>query len=292
MTTSTTSLSSRCQKLKEQADENGFVLIPKESKAGRSHLPSAPSSADETARFLIPVDAGGFNPPQLQNDGKELKPSVMTVSKSPTLGALMRGYNVSRGERGSNREMNLFTDCAIRFGGNGSSGTAFFPEFVLQPNSTSVTSAANFKASYDEVRCLGIDAYCRVIGTAAISTGSYAMVFDPVNDGAYTSVIGTQVAKHHTPLIAYNQPSGTSQDIQTISVNSSGYHRLSVRDLRPIAPTAGSTVTGETVGSAWVSTQDADATIGVLKMACDLVTGQAVIVDCYVIFHLEYRSRT
>lgn len=218
------------------------------------------------------------------SDNKDAKIIVPRPESLATLGtsAIMGAVRRSIGRRAYR------TTTAIRFGSTGSAATLFAPAYALTPNSTGVTEATTFATLFDEARCVGIEAYVSVNGTGALGSGSWAVAFDPGNSGAYASVVGVLVAQQHVGPILYNRPSG---DLGPTVINRSGFYPIKIKTLRS-SPTAGASPASESVGNDWFLTSDVSANCGYLKFCCDAVTGEAVAAVAFVLYHMEYRSRT
>lgn len=267
-----------------------YVLVPRrelDSTKVNISTRTLASGADNT----MPSDSnlGNLSKPSLTDpQGIRNSTDVKDEKEKPTsLVALSRSVmSTMAGRRGARKPFRFNT--GIRFSGSGSTSTFYAPTFPLLPNSASVTESAALLTLFDEARCLGITIHARVDGTAAIGSGSWAVVFDPANSGNYTSVIGALLARQHAGPVAYNQSSST---VQATTMTKTGYHSFSAKALGT-QPTAGASSASEGVGANWFSTSDVGAIIGYLKFACDVVTGQAVTVDALVVYHMEYRSRT
>jgi hypothetical protein len=181
-------------------------------------------------------------------------------------------------------------DTATRYTVSGTSGTAFYPVATLLPNATSVTEATQLAALFDEGRCVGVTAHAAVDGAFSGGTGgAWALVFDPANSGAYTSVVGALVAGQHLGPVQYNN----SGSHTTTSMSKTGYMTKKFKTLAA-APTAALGTASEVVGSNWFGCLDTSVISGYLKFACDANPGGsgAVNVDLFIIYHMEYRSRT
>jgi len=179
---------------------------------------------------------------------------------------------------------------ATRYTTSGTSGSAFYPVATLLPNATSVTEATQLAAIFDEGRCRGITVHAAVDGAYTGGTaGAWALVFDPSNSGPYTSVVGALVSGQHIGPVQYNNPGSHS----TTSMTKTGYMVKEFKTLS-VAPTAALGTASEVVGSNWFGTLDTSVICGYLKFACDANPGGsgAVNVDLFIIYHMEYRSRT
>lgn len=240
--------------------------------------PDSPAAGQQTGQTDTKVDAFGRVQPSL------IREPAALVSSRDAMRMVM-----NRSGRGKKKMAPYRANVAARYGGAGSSATFYAPVFTLKPNDTTTTESVAFATIFDEARVLGITAFVRIDGNTAIGDYSWAAVYDPVNSGAYTSVIGTLLASQHVGPICMNQSS--SGTVATTPVNSTGYHRLSVK-VPSAAPTAGTTVASEGVGNSWFALSDTNVVAGYLKFACDAVTGNAVSVAAMVVFHMEYRSRT
>jgi hypothetical protein len=281
-----------------------YVLVPRRDLKCCGSSKDAKAIADQPAQSRKQLEVGVSDTPSSfkYSSGNLSKPSLTDpqgignstdvkeeVSKPTSLVSISRTVLSSRsfGRKGALKPYRV--DTAIRFGSSGSSATFYAPVIAQLPNSSSVTEAVQFATLFDEARCIGITAHARVDGTAAIGSGSWALVYDPgANSGAYTSVVGTMVSRQHIGPIAYNQTAAT---IQAATMTKTGYHSIKVRPMRT-NPTAGASAVSEGVGNDWFSTSDVAANVGYFKFACDAVTGQAVTVDLIVVYHMEYRSRT
>jgi hypothetical protein len=173
--------------------------------------------------------------------------------------------------------------------GGGAAGSGVEP---LQPTASSVTEAANFAALFDEWRCLGVTTHNRVfvdIQYPAVTPGAaYAIAFDPANAPAYASTQGVLVARRHIGPFSFNNGDGT-----TLSVNNTGYHKMSVKIPVPLAPTVGTNGTNAVVGNGWVSCTDTTSVVGYMKLYSDaLGSTSKAYWDLFVVYHMEYRSRT
>lgn len=180
-------------------------------------------------------------------------------------------------------------DLCLRTTVNGSSATFFAPVTKLQPNDSSVVEASQLKLLFDEAKCVGVTFHSHVSGNTAIGAYAWGTAFDPANDGAYTSVAGILLASQHDGPIAMNQSSTGSVSI--IPTNSSGFRIWRAKTM-PVAPTSGTTSAGQNVGSNWFSLSDSTPIIGYLKGAIDAVSGSAITLDTFIVYHMLYRSRT
>jgi len=82
-----------------------------------------------------------------------------------------------------------------------------------------------------------------------------------------------------------------ASSVAVTAENSDGFKRLDVR-VPPVASTAGAAAPSENVGSDWFALSDTAANVGYLKYAIDVVSGQAMSHDTFIVYHMEYRSRT
>lgn len=210
------------------------------------------------------------------------------TSAGSVMAMMMRG---KKGGKGKKAPMKTFRfNTAIRTSVTGGSNTFMGTVFNLNPNGTAVTEAVGLAALFDEARCVGITFHLRLIGGVAssASNGSWAVVYDSANAGSYTSVIGTLVsAQHFGPVSVNDSPNASAVFAQS----KTGFELFRVK-VPPNAPTAGSGVASESVGSNWFSTQDVNANVGFLKWAVDAVAGVTYTVEAFIVYHMEYRMRT
>jgi hypothetical protein len=198
----------------------------------------------------------------------------------------LRGLRQRRHRDG--RYTTISVDTVTRFTSTGTTGALFAPVYTLAPNNaSSVTEASAFATLFDEARCIGVTAYCRVNASSAASVGglgAWGVVFDPGNPGAYTSVTGTLLASQHLGPVSYNEQSA----IQVSSQTGHGYLRFEAATM-PNEPT---NPNSELVGSNWFATSDTNVISGYLKACGDLVASAAISFDIFCVYHMEYRSRT
>jgi hypothetical protein len=216
----------------------------------------------------------------IDDDKKSLqKPSLLLSSMQ---GTAMRMF--SKGIK------KFRTKIPIRFAGAGAANLLAANVFAIGPTLSSVTESSIFASVFDEVRCHGFSVHARISASTTITTPSvaWALVYDPANIGAYTSVVGTVLADQVIGPVALTRQldGGLSPETQ------SGYVKKSFKvpsaSLTPI-PTAGSPC----VGQAWIATSDIASLVGYLKLAVDaLGAGVSAEYDIFVIFDVEYRSRT
>jgi len=156
-------------------------------------------------------------------------------------------------------------------------------------NTTNVTEAAQFGQVFDECRCVAIEVHARVTGPVGSysGTGAWALVFDPTNSGAYASVPGAIIASQKIGPIAYTE----TTSIGPQNFTATGYHHKVYKTI-PAMPTAGASTPSENVGNGWVSTQDQSAVAGYLKIIADGISSVIIDGDVFVLYHMEYRSRT
>jgi len=176
---------------------------------------------------------------------------------------------------------------AVRFTTTGSSGTFYAPVISLLPNASSVTEATQFAALFDEARCTGVSVHTRAEGIQA--NGAWAFAFDPVNAGAYSSTVGILVASQKMGPFAYVSSTATSLGI--VPVNATGYIKKYFKTL-PSLPTNGASSADENVGNGWFACSDTGALVGFVKFACDAFSGATLTLDTFIVYHMEYRSRT
>jgi hypothetical protein len=220
------------------------------------------------------------------SDNKDVKTRVSAQSSQM---GLVRSVMSSAHNRGKGSRSYRF-NTATRYTTSGTSGAAFYPVATLLPNATSVTEATQLAALFDEGRCTGVTAHVAVDGAfTGGSGGAWALVFDPANSGAYTSVVGALVAGQHLGPVQYNN----SGSHTTMSFSKTGYMTKTFKCLAA-APTAALGTASEVVGSNWFGCLDTSVISGYLKFACDANPGGsgAVNVDLFIIYHMEYRSRT
>jgi hypothetical protein len=178
----------------------------------------------------------------------------------------------------------------IRTSSTGSSGTFYAPVFNLTPNGSGTTEATTLASLYDECRCRDIEFRCRVAGNGlATSETTWAVIYDPGNSGAYSSVVGTGVVESSRRIgpIALN-----SVNPGTYTFTSTGFYDMKVK-CPPMSPTAGAgSVANENVGSSWFATSDTAAIAGYLKWAVDAATSVTYTVEAFICYNMEYRMRT
>jgi len=161
---------------------------------------------------------------------------------------------------------------------------------ILQPNSSGVTEAVQLAMLYDQARCLGVTVHARVTGNATTAGAAWMLVFDPANAGAYTSTIGASVSRQHIGPIGFNDYGSATPTVAVTATTSSGYVKKQFRSLKN-APTTGASA-GEVAGGNWFATSDVNATVGYLKWAIDAVAASFFGTDLFIIYHMEYRSRS
>jgi len=195
----------------------------------------------------------------------------------------------NRGKKGGGGIQSFRTRLCQRFNGTGSSATFYAPVVVLAPNGSGVTEAANFASLFDTARCNGVDIYVKPSSTAAIlNMGAWGFAFDPANNGAYASVVGLMIADQRVGPMAFSE---TASNVAPLVMSPTGYIHKHFRTMRQ-SPTAGAVGPSELVGSEWFACSDTGAVAGFIKMAFDAVTGQSVSYDMFVVYHMEYKSRT
>jgi hypothetical protein len=182
------------------------------------------------------------------------------------------------------------THTAIRFPLVGSSNSFVGTIQALTPNSSSVTEAAGFAATFDEMRVHGVDVLCRVSSSVQVVTPNvaWALVYDPANTGSYSSVVGACVSSQYIGPVSLTH----ATDGGITPVTSSGYIRKTFvvppASLTPIPGAA-----NPSVGQSWIATTDTASNVGYLKLAVDaLGSGVSAEIDIFVIYDVEYRSRT
>lgn len=304
MTTSTTDPSSRFLLKDIQSDgaEQEYVLLPKNPRAGISHLGPQPKlgvlASDPSARSHAMVQP-------VASDSKDQKLDLAVTplpklgagrieinSGSPSLGSSW--MKMMRGRNKFSRTNPYATRLVARYTGSGSSGTDYNPVAALQLNSSSaVTEAAGFAALFDEMRCTRVTFHIRARGSGSEavsnSNSAWAFVYDPGNSGAYTSVAGVLIGSQHVGPIHFN--TGTPS-VGSLVETPTGYHRLVAVPPKPLLPTAGSSAVNEEVGSGWFATSDTSATAGYLKGYMEAVASTIISFDAFAIFDVEYANRT
>jgi len=181
---------------------------------------------------------------------------------------------------------------AARFTAIGTGNTALTTVETLQPNNTSsVTEASNFSTLFDEWRCLAFTVYMRVMtntGTVSTPPSAWASVYDPANAGPYTSVVGALLSTQHIGPVAMYRPN----DSGMMEFTSNGYvsKTFKVPSALPSVTISGNPAV---VGRSWTATTDITSSIGYLKIYVDPL-GSGVIPewDLFVVYHMQYRSRT
>jgi hypothetical protein len=142
------------------------------------------------------------------------------------------------------------------------------------------------------MRVLRATIYTRVASSVAITVGdtppAYAWAYDPANSGAFASVVGVLLTTQHVGPFALNNYTESGPLVE----NKSGYMKRVVKVPNPILPTAGASTANENVGSGWFATSDVSAVCGYWKGFVDGATSTVTGVDIFVIYDLEYRSRT
>jgi len=175
----------------------------------------------------------------------------------------------------------------VRDQSSGTVNTLYAPVLTLQPNATSVTEASNFAALFDEARCLGVTVYGRVEGINA--NGAWAYAFDPANSSGYASVGGVLLASQKAGPFAFNASTATS--LAQLNVGSTGYVQKHFKTMAAL-PTAGTSAPNEIVGNGWFACSDTNVIVGYVKICIDAFTGMTPMVDFFLVYHMEYRSRT
>jgi hypothetical protein len=123
------------------------------------------------------------------------------------------------------------------------------------------------------------------MSTVPSATAAWAAVYDPANSGAYASVVGTLVSQKHLGPVAVND-NNAAIFVETAS----GFRLMSV-SVPPVAPTAGTPVTNEGVGSNWFACSDTAAVAGYFKWAID-GTASTPTAEVFIVYHMEYRMRS
>jgi len=250
---------------------------------------SAAKSASKDKKYvMVQVDsAGDSGPPTPVGIVSDVKVGAAPPSTSAIVSMTKGQFSAMMSGRGRNRRDSVKVKIPIRIQSTGSTNTFYAPVYPLVPNSTGVTEATNWAALYDMARCTEIELHCRVYGNGTGSTDvTWGVVYDPANNGAYASVVGTLISTNHIGPIAINDPNG---GIQT--VNASGFKQMTVK-VPSVASTAGASTANETVGSDWFACSDTNVVCGYLKWAVDAAGGIAYVTEAFVVYHMEYKMRT
>jgi len=219
-----------------------------------------------------------------KKDEKSSAPSIASFKLGSIMSKMKSG--VKKG-KGKGRLESYRCKTFVRDQSSGSSATLYAPVLVLQPNATSVTEATNFAALFDEARCLGVTVYGRVEGINA--NGAWAFAFDPGNSSGYASVGGVLLATQNSGPMAFN--ASTSTSLAPVVVSPTGYVKKHFKTFAAM-PTAGASVPNEIVGNGWFACSDVNAVVGYVKICVDAFTAMTPMVDFFLIYHMEYRSRT
>jgi hypothetical protein len=161
----------------------------------------------------------------------------------------------------------------------------------LVPGGSGVTEASVFGTLFDEQRCTAVTVHTRVYAKGTFPTptlgAAWAVVYDPVNTGAYSSVVGTLVARQHLGPVAF----APDADAGTQTFSKSGFISKTFKIPEPVAPTQGTAPLQ--VGCSWYSTLDSTSGVGYLKLAADALGASTMSEwDLFVVYHMQYRSRT
>jgi hypothetical protein len=237
--------------------------------------------------------------PQLAVSAPPTDSKVPSVSGSSALSSAVIHRTLQRRSRASSRGNKQWNyrpfqaDLVQRYVQSGAPSTSFFPVFNLAPNNQSlVTEAGNFAVLFDEQRCTAVTVHVRATSSVVpsnlnlLGAASWALVYDPSDVSAYTSVAGTLISGQHIGPVGFNNGPSTS------SQNKVGYLSKTFKPPNPMMPTADTSAPNELVGKGWYSSKDQNAIVGYLKGAVDSVTGATTAMDCFVIYHMEYRERT
>jgi len=238
----------------------------------------------------------GQKPVSVQTDSKLIVGNDALTAG--TMKAAMSHMKMSRSVRpgkgskkGAGQGLTPFkTNLVGRFTGVGTANTNYAPVDILQPNSaTTVTEAPQFAALFDEWRCTGVTTYVRVfVNTGTITTPpvAWGMAFDIANSGAYASVAGTMLSPQRLGPIAFTKNDGGMQ-----VHGETGFLQKSFRVPNGLPSTVVSSQAA--IGRNWTATSDTTSVVGYIKFCIDAL-GSGVIAeyDMFVLYHMEYRSRT
>jgi hypothetical protein len=225
--------------------------------------------------------------------------------------AIQSGMRMSRAKKGlpgkgkGGQWVNESFSCttSARYTATGTSGVAAAPGYSLQPNASGVTEAAQWADVFDEARCVGITAHFRCLykgdgsSTPGGVQGTWIVVYDPSDSAALTNVVTSLVyAQHFGPVqisgSGVNTAVGDAPVYGTLAENRTGYYAKTFKPPLPLAPTAGASAVSEDVGLGWFSTTDVAASVGYIKFYVESAAGYIPIQDLFVVFHMQYRSRT
>jgi len=261
----------------DKTDDDKKTLASRKMKYVMVEEETPPSSPKVEDTKVIPA------PPKMG------APSAGSLSERAMMHRLMqRGMRKKAGGKNASWNYQSFrANTVFRITNAGTAATFFNLTVNLTPNNSSlVTEAAQLAILFDEQRCCGITVHCRMSSQLQVIDGAWALVYDVANSGAYTSVAGALIAGQVLGPQSFNFGFGT------VPQTKSGYTVKRFRPPTMISATAGSSPANESVGGAWFSSSDQNASVGYLKFAGDPIAGGALQADCFVIFHMEYRERT